>query len=125
MQETRVQSLVLEDPISLGATKPMCHNYRACAPAPGSRHYWAHVLQLLKPAYPRACAQQQEKPPQWEAGAVQLESSPCSLQLEKSLHSNEDPALVQFQFSHSVVSVQLFETPWIIARQASLSITNS
>ena len=27
-----------------GATKPMCHNYRACAPEPGSCYYWAHVL---------------------------------------------------------------------------------
>ena len=33
---------------------------------------------------PRAHAQQQEKLPQWEAHAVQLESSPCSPQLEKT-----------------------------------------
>ena len=39
MQETRVQSLVLEDPIRLGATKLVCHNYRACALAPGSCNY--------------------------------------------------------------------------------------
>ena len=39
--------------------------------------------QLLKPGPPRARAQQQEKPPQWEA---------CTLQLEKSPWSNEDPA---------------------------------
>ena len=29
MQETRVQSLVQEDPICHGATKAMHHNYRA------------------------------------------------------------------------------------------------
>ena len=33
---------------------------------------------------PRAHASQQEKPPQWEAQAPQLESSPCLLQLEKA-----------------------------------------
>ena len=32
--------------------------------------------QLLKLVHPRACALQQEKPPEWEAGAPQLESSP-------------------------------------------------
>ena len=70
------------------ATKPMSRNYQVCAPEPGSCNYWAHVPQLLKP---RAQALQQEKPPQWEARAAQ-ESSPCSLQLEKSPCSNHDPA---------------------------------
>ena len=42
-----------------------------------SRNCWAHVPQ-------------QEKPLQWETRAPQLENSPCSPQLEKSL-SNEDP----------------------------------
>ena len=40
--------------------------------------------------HPRAHAQQEEKPPQWEACAPQLESSSRLLQLEKSPHSNED-----------------------------------
>ena len=31
MQGTRVQALVREDPTCRGATKPMRHNYRACA----------------------------------------------------------------------------------------------
>ena len=35
---------------------------------------------------PRAPALQQEKPLQWEARALQLESNPHSLQLEKSPH---------------------------------------
>ena len=38
MQGTRVWSLVWEDPTCRGETKPVCHDY------------WAHVLQLLKPA---------------------------------------------------------------------------
>ena len=68
MQGTWVPSLVREDPSSLDATRPMNHN-------------WARVLQPLKPAQHPL---QQEKPPQWEACTPQLESSPCSLQLEKA-----------------------------------------
>ena len=67
------------------ATKPMCYSYWACALGP-----WE--LQLLKLTHPRICAPQQKKPLQWEACTLQLESSPPSLQLEKSLHSNRDPA---------------------------------
>ena len=85
MQGTRVQALVQEDLTCRGATKPVCHNY------------WAHVPQLLKPAHPRAralqllspraatteahtpraCAPQQEKPPQWEARAPQQRVAPA------------------------------------------------
>ena len=67
---------------SSGATKPVQHNYWACALEPTSHNYWARVPQLLKPV-PRACAPQQEKPPQWEAHAPQ-QSSPRSLQLEEA-----------------------------------------
>ena len=63
-----------------GAAKPLCRNY------------WAHVWQLLKPMNPRSHALQQEKPLQWEACTLQLESSPHSPQLEKSSCSNRDPA---------------------------------
>ena len=48
--------------------------------------------QLLQPERSRACAVQQEKPPEWEVRAPQLESSPYSPQLQESLCSNEDPA---------------------------------
>ena len=55
-----------------GATKLVCHNYWACALEPTSHNYWAHVPQLLTEAgAPRAHALQQEKPPQWEARALQ------------------------------------------------------
>ena len=37
-----------------------------------------------EPVGPRGCAPQQEKPPQWEAFAPRLESSSCTLQLEKA-----------------------------------------
>ena len=52
MQGTQVRALVREDPTCRGETKPMRHNYWACAP--------------------RACAPQEEKPWQWEARAPQL-----------------------------------------------------
>ena len=58
MQGTRVRALVQEDPTCRGATKPVHHNYWACALEPASHNYWAHVPQLLKPAHPRARAPQ-------------------------------------------------------------------
>ena len=51
MQGTRVRALVREDPTCLGATKPVHHNYWACALEPVSHNYWAHVPQLLKPVH--------------------------------------------------------------------------
>ena len=51
MQGTRVRSLVPEDPTFRGATKPVRHNYWACALEPASHNYWAHVPQLLKPVH--------------------------------------------------------------------------
>ena len=52
MQKTQVQYLVWEDPTCSGTTnKHTHHNYRACAPEPGSHNNWAHVLQLLKPVH--------------------------------------------------------------------------
>ena len=49
-----------EDSTCCGATKPMLHNYRACALKPESCNYWAHGLQLFK------LKTQQEKP-QWSS----------------------------------------------------------
>ena len=63
MQETWIQSLIQEDPTYCRATKPIHHNYWACA------------LELML---------HNEKPQQWEAHAPQLESTPCPPQLEKA-----------------------------------------
>jgi len=41
------------------------------------------------------------------------------------LHKNSFKLLIQFSSVQSLSHVQLFVTPWIAARQASLSITNS
>ena len=49
MQGTRVRSLVREDPTCCRATKPVRHNYWACALEPVSHNYWAHMPQLLNP----------------------------------------------------------------------------
>ena len=39
MQGTWVQALVREDPTCRGATKPVRHNYRACALEPACHNY--------------------------------------------------------------------------------------
>ena len=79
----RFDSWVWEDPTCHRATKPMRHNYWACALAPRNHNCWAHTSQLLKPTCPRARALQQERP-------LQLEDSPCSLQREESPRCNKD-----------------------------------
>ena len=63
-QETQVRSLIWEEPTRLRATKPMCHNYQACALKPRSCNYQAHMPLLLKLANPRAHAPQRAKPRQ-------------------------------------------------------------
>ena len=52
-----------------GATKPVPHTTEAVLYGPGTHSYWAHT--------PRTGALQQEKPPWWEACALQLQSSPA------------------------------------------------
>ena len=66
---TRVRALAREDPTCRGATKPMHHNYWACALEPVSHNYWACA--------PRAHAPQQEKPLQWEARTPQRRVAPA------------------------------------------------
>ena len=47
-------------------------------------HFTSLHFTSLESTHPRACAQKQEKPPQREALMLPVESSPLSLQLEKS-----------------------------------------
>jgi len=83
MRETQVQFLIWEDPTIRTATKPVQHNHQACALEPRSHNNWSlHALET---------AEQQGKPPQWEAYTPQLESSNHSPQLKKRPHSNKDP----------------------------------
>ena len=80
IQETQVRSLVWEDPTCCRAAKPVHHNSGAWEP------------QLLKSMRSIACAPKQGRSLQWAAGALHLETGPCSSQLEKSPSSDEDQA---------------------------------
>ena len=80
MQGTGVRALVQEDPTCRRATKPVCHNYWACALQPACRNSWSP-----RAATTGAHALQQEKPLQWEARALQgkplltaTRESPCT-----------------------------------------------
>ena len=78
---TRVRALVREDPTCHGATKPMRHNYWACALEPTSHNYWAHEPQLLKPVRleplihnkrsPRTATKSSSRSPQVEKARAQ------------------------------------------------------
>ena len=77
-----IQGTWVWSPVQKAST---CHQ----ATKPVSRNYWAYVLEPTCCNYwnlgaLRACVQWQKKPPQWEARALQLGSSPCPLQLEKA-----------------------------------------
>ena len=98
VQGTWVRALVREDPTPPGATKPMRHNYWARMPRLLSLSSRAHEPQLLSPhattteaRAPRARAPQEEKPPQWEAHALQRRVAPAHRNQRKPAHSNEDP----------------------------------
>ena len=111
MKETRVQSLVQEDPTCCKATKPMCHNHWACALEPGCHSDWAPRRQLLKSAHSRACGPKQEKSPPQEAHTPPP---------EKSLHSSEDPAQPKTKINKILRSLGLPDSsagkesnPWV------------
>ena len=71
MQGTWVRALVWEDPTCHGATKPVSHNYWACASG--------------------ACAPKRERPRQWEAHTPQWRVAPICRNWRKPSHRNEDP----------------------------------
>ena len=64
MQRILVRSLVQEDPTCCRAAEPMQYNYWSPPALETTLH--------------------NEKPPQWEAHVIQLESGLCLLQLEKA-----------------------------------------
>ena len=71
MQGTQVRALVWEDPTCRGATRPVSHNYWACASG--------------------SCAPQQERPRQWEARAPRWRVVPARHNWRKPSPRNEDP----------------------------------
>ena len=85
MQGTRVRALVREDPTCRGATKPVSHNYWACALEPASHNYWAREPQLLS-LCSRALEPQLLKPARLEP-VLHNKRGHCS---EKPVHSNKE-----------------------------------
>ena len=94
MQATWVRSLVQEDPTCRGATKPVRHNYWACALEPTSHNYWAHVPQLLKPTClePVLCNKRSHH--------TATKSRPCSPQLEKARMQQRRPKADKKKIRH-------------------------
>ena len=87
MQGTWVWALVREDPTCHGVTKPVRHNYWAWALEPASLNYWGSCTTTTEAHAPRACAPQQEKPPQWEARAPQRRVAPLLAVTRESLRA--------------------------------------
>ena len=84
MQKTEVRSLVQENSTCLGATKPVYHNYWACALEPGSHNYCARV-----PYNPYSATREDIT---MRSLSTAMKNSPYSPQLEKSPCSNWDQA---------------------------------
>ena len=86
-----VWSLIQKDSTCREATKPKCYNCWACTLKPRHLNYRAYTSKLLRPTGPTLCPPW-KKSPCPEKPVHCNKSSPYSLQLEKSPHSNENPA---------------------------------
>ena len=93
MQGTRVRSLAREDPTCHGATKPVRHNYWACAPEPTNHNHWAHVPQLLQPTclQPVLQCSATREATAMRSPCTATKSSPRSPQLEKARVQQQRP----------------------------------
>ena len=127
MQGKLVWSLVWEDPTCLGQLKPVHHNHWVCVLESMSLRLLNQ--QLMSPCaasteahVPRACAPQQEKPPQWEACAPQEKVVKLENLLNHAVRSNRPSANKNKYPAQSCRRVQLFTTPLTVAHQASLSV---
>ena len=85
VQGIQLGSLVWEDSICCGGTKPMLLTPEHSTIA------WD--LWLLKPTCPGAHALQWKKPAKWETNAFQLESSPCLPEQEKGCTQQRRPSI--------------------------------
>ena len=90
MQGTRVQALVREDPTCHGATKPVRHNYWACALEPASQLLSLHAT-TTETHMPRARAPQQRGATAMRSPRTAMKSSPRSPQLEKACAQQRRP----------------------------------
>ena len=91
MQGTRVQALVREDPTCRGATKPVRHNYWACALEPVSHNYWACMPQLLKPARLEPVLRNKRSQRNEKPAYTATKSSPLLAATREPARSNKDP----------------------------------
>ena len=90
MQGTRVRALVQEDPTCCRATKPVRHNYWACALKPARHNYWARAPQLLRHTHLEPVLRN-KKGTAMRSPRTATKSSPCSLQLEKARAQQRRP----------------------------------
>ena len=121
MQGTHVQALVREDPTCHGGTKPVHHNYWACAlePAghnywacalePAGHNYWACVPQLLRPVHlqPMLCngrSHGNEKPMHYNE-----EWPPLAATKEKPARTNEDPMQPKIKINEKINLKKFFK----------------
>ena len=81
MQGMPVQSLVQEGPMCGQAAEPVSHSYST------------HMLQLRKPVSLESLLPSKRRHCKWEACAWKLESSPHSLQLEKTHMQQQRPSV--------------------------------
>ena len=119
MQEIGVWSLVWKEPTCHGATKPVGHNYWACAQEPGSHSCWAHVLQLLKPARPRARAPQQRSTLIGSPGGAAL--SPLYTHHGLLIHSSLNKHLGCFH----ILALKMLPSTWAVQISLQDSAFNS
>ena len=125
MQRTRVVWSVLQkDSTCHGATKsppqPLGLHTRACVPQRLSRH-----STIAKDCVPTACALQQEKPPQWEARALQWRGTPAHCIERKPLHTVNDQAKMEPGLSECTVNAletlrHTFFSLWLYLNQIPL-----
>ena len=88
-QGTRVPSLLQEDPPRVGATKPACPNYRACALQPGAMTTETHTPQSGRSATRRVTATRSHAP--------QCQRSPARHPWRRPTHSHGDSAQSDIQ----------------------------
>ena len=91
IQGTRVRARVWEDPTCCRATKPVHHNYWACALEPTSHNYWACKPQLLKPACLEPVLRHKGSHCNEKPAHRNEEQAPLATTREKPVRSNEDP----------------------------------
>ena len=111
VQGTQVWSLVWEDSMCCGTSKPSCHNY------------WACVLQWLKPGGLESVLQTRE------ATAIRsplttTKNSPCSLQLEKAHIKQQRASAAKNKYIKTVIPVKSLSHVWLFRDHMDCSLSD-